>query len=314
MVGAGRDGNIKTLQKLEKSVEAGNYYEAQQMYKTVHARYVAAKSYAPAIDLLQSGASVQLRHGQVTCGVELGILLVETFGKAGMKYDTVALERIKSVVSSFPRTDMSARERKNLAKTSEAYLAAKARVEGFYAFMRAAIRWCIEAGGPSRGPPELHDIMAEYLWTQSPELDLNKASSHYVRTGHPEKHAKALIECMNECDREEMDLILARNVLLYLTLGNLRDANRLVNVVRKELGEKNYPDTPLVQFIKYLLLTLERDAMPLLHSLRESYKDQIGRDSTLVEYLDTIAEKFYGVQHKNGLQRMLGDFMKMFAE
>ncbi|KAI5068942.1 hypothetical protein GOP47_0015243 [Adiantum capillus-veneris] len=304
---------MQTLQKLEKSVDAGNYYEAQQMYKTVYARYVAAKNYGAAVDLLQSGASVQLRHAQVTCGVELGNLLVETLGKANMKYDTTVVERIKSVVLSFPRADMSVSDRKSMAKTSEAYLAAKTRVEGFYTFMRAAIRWCIEAGGPRRGPPELHDILAEYMWTQYPELELNKASPHFVRSGQPEKYAKALIEYMNEWDREEMDLTLARSVLLYLTLGNLKDANRLVNEVRRGLGEKNYPNSPLMQFIKYLLLTLERDALPLLHSLRESYKDHLGRDSTLIEYLDAIAEKFYGVQHKNGLQRMLGDFMKMFA-
>lgn len=29
---------IQTLEKLEKSVNAGNYYEAQQMYKTIYAR------------------------------------------------------------------------------------------------------------------------------------------------------------------------------------------------------------------------------------------------------------------------------------
>lgn len=313
MVGGGRDGNLKTLQKLEKCVEAGNYYEAQQMYKTVYARYVAAKKYAAALELLQSGASVQLRHGQVTCGVELGVLLVETLGKAGMKYDMLALERIKSIVNSFPREDLEACDRRKLAKTSEAYLAAKTRVDGFCTFMKAAIRWCIETGGPSRGPSELHDILAEYIWTQYPELELNRASVYFVRSGHPEKYARALIACMNECDPEEGDFLLARSVLLYLTLGNLRDANRLMNEVKKGLGEKSYPNTPLVQFIKYLLLTLERDALPMLHSLRESYKDHLERDSTLTEYLDAVAEKFYGVQHKNGLQRMFGDFVKMFA-
>ena len=29
---------MQTLEKLEKSVQAGNYYEAQQMYKTIYAR------------------------------------------------------------------------------------------------------------------------------------------------------------------------------------------------------------------------------------------------------------------------------------
>lgn len=283
------------------------------MYKTVYARYIVAKKYAEAVELLQSGASVQLKHGQVTCGVELGVLLVETFGKAEMKYDVLALDRIKSIVNSFPREDLEAQGGNNLQKTSESYLAAKARVEGFYTFIKAAIKWCVDSGGPSRGPPELHDIVAEYIWTQSPGMELSKASLHFVRSGHPEKFAAALISYTKECDPEEADLMVARSVLLYLSLGNLRDANWLVHEVKKGLGDGTFPDTPLMHFVKYLLLTLERDALPLFRMLRENYKSYIGRDSLLSECLDAIAERFYGVHHKNGLQRMLGDLVKMFV-
>ncbi|MCO5582874.1 hypothetical protein L7F22_036775 [Adiantum nelumboides] len=102
---------LQTLQKLEKSVDAGNYYEAQQMYKTIYARYVAAKNFGAAVDLLQSGASVQLRHGQVTCGVELGILLVESLGKARMKYDTTVVEWSYCVKFSEPYVLPSANAR-----------------------------------------------------------------------------------------------------------------------------------------------------------------------------------------------------------
>lgn len=294
-------------------MEAGNYYEAQQMYKSVYARYVAAKKYAAALELLQSGASVQLRHGQVTCGVELGVLLVETLGKANVKYGMPALDQIKSIAGSFPRENLEANDRRQLPKTSEAYLAAKTRVDGFSTFMKAAIRWCIETGRLRRGPPELHCILAEYIWTQYPEIELNRASIHFVRSGHPEKYARALISCMNECEPEEGDVTFARSVLLYLTLGNLRDANFLVSEVKNRLGEQSYPTTPLMQFTKYLLITLERDALPVLHSLRESYIHYLERDATLSEYLDMIAEKFYGVQQKNGLQRMFGDFVKLMA-
>lgn len=30
---------MQTIEKLEKTVDAGNYYEAQQMYKSISARY-----------------------------------------------------------------------------------------------------------------------------------------------------------------------------------------------------------------------------------------------------------------------------------
>ncbi len=101
---------MQAVARVNAQVEAGNFYEAQQMYKTVYHRYRSRKqlpeSYQilqvaahwnavplpyvqlctvsvrvapnPAIVLnLQEGAAVQLRHGQLTCGIELGMLLVE---------------------------------------------------------------------------------------------------------------------------------------------------------------------------------------------------------------------------------------------
>lgn len=46
-------------------------------------------------------------------------------------------------------------------------------------------------------------------------------------------------------------------VCRYLSLGNLRDANRLWDSVKQTLSDnfQELPDTPLLQFIKFLLLT-----------------------------------------------------------
>ncbi len=94
----------QVLQKVSKTVESGAFYEAQQMYKTIYHRYKARKqledsyqilkvccapamyhaSHAPACQQspgpmarVQGGAIQQLHSNQVTCGVELGLLLVE---------------------------------------------------------------------------------------------------------------------------------------------------------------------------------------------------------------------------------------------
>lgn len=51
----------------------------------------------------------------------------------------------------------------------------------------------------------------------------------------------------------EMHLFLCR----YLSLGNLRDANRLIDELKKheEREELEFPDSELIEFIIYLLLT-----------------------------------------------------------
>lgn len=309
-----RSGTAKTLEKLEKCVRAGNYYEAQQMYKTVHARYMASKKYVEAMELLQSGSSLQLRHGQVTCGVELGVLLIETFAKAQIKFDNFALDRIQCVINEFPRVsskELNTCGEEDCKTASAACLEARKRVEGFSTFVKTAIKWCIDSGGPSKGPPELHDALAEYIWTQSPDKDLGKVSLYFVRGSHPESYAAALVDCLKQYD-EEADLVVARAVLLYLSLGNLRDANRLVHELKHGLKDQAFPNTLLMRFIKYLLLTLERDALPLFRMLRQTYGPCIERDSFLNECLDAIAERFYGVRRES-VGGMFGDLIKMFA-
>lgn len=103
--------------------------------------------------------------------------------------------------------------------------------------------------------------------------------------------------------------------MLYLSLGNLRDANRLWDSVKQTLSDnfQELPDTPLLQFIKFLLLTLERDALPLFRMLKQEYKSSLDRDPSYDEYLNEIGERFYNLQRRNGMQGILGDFMKMFA-
>ncbi|KAG0583585.1 hypothetical protein KC19_3G147300 [Ceratodon purpureus] len=321
--GAGT-GTSKQLQKLEKRVQDGDYYEAQQMYKSVHSRYMHAKKYSEAIELLSSGAVAMLKHGQVTCGTELGLLLIQTLTAAKVPFDNAAIDQIRAIFNAYPRAADSQQESEasnSGVESSEATVAARTRVEGCTSFLRAALKWSIETGGFSRGAPELHDMLGQYIWTESPapvctpnqHQEMMKASQHFVRGNQPEAFAKVVVECMNKCYPSEADLVIARAVMLYLSLGNLRDANRLWDSVRQRLSDssQDFPDSPLLHFVKFLLSTLERDALPLFRMLRQKYKPSLDRDPSLEEYLDEVAERFYNVQRRNGMQGMLGDFMKV---
>lgn len=65
------------LAKLRKNIATGQYYEAQQMFKTVYHRHRARQQLAESYELAEEGAKLQLTQGQLNCGVELGLLLVE---------------------------------------------------------------------------------------------------------------------------------------------------------------------------------------------------------------------------------------------
>ncbi|GMG99376.1 hypothetical protein Nepgr_001216 [Nepenthes gracilis] len=304
----------ENIEKLEKAVKEGNYYVAQQMYKSISARYVLAERYPEALDILQSGACLQLEHGQVTCGAELAVLFVETLVKGKVPYDDEMLDRLRKIYEAFPRIAIPQHldDDDDMQKLSEALGAAKTRVEGCSSFLKAAIRWSVEAGGDKNGTPELHDMLGEYTYSESPEVDMAKVSYHFVRGKNPKKFVYTLVNFMGKCYHGEDELAIARAVLLYLSQGNLRDANYLMDEIKKrvESEELEFPESDLIQFIIYLLQTLERDALPLFRNLRQNYKSNIDRDPSFNELLDMIAEKFYGVHRKNHL---FGDIFKMIG-
>ncbi|GAA0140073.1 hypothetical protein LIER_35183 [Lithospermum erythrorhizon] len=307
----------ENIVKLEKLVQEGNPYGAQQMYKSYSARYASAERYAEALDLLQSGACLQLATGQVTCGTELSVLYVETLVKGKVPYNDDTLDGIKKIYKRFPKIpvpqhlDMAADD--DMQHLSEALAAAKIRVEGCSQFLKAAIKWSVEFGALKYGSPEFHEMLGEYIYSESPEVDMAKVTFHFVRGKNLKKFALTLVNFMGKCYPGEDDLAIARATLMYLAQGSLRDANGLMDEVKKEMNfkELRFPESELIQFVTYLLLTLQRDALPLFNMLRKNFQSSIEREPILVELLDEIAEKFYGVQRKNPFQGMFGDFFKV---
>ncbi|KAL4621369.1 hypothetical protein ACB092_06G222600 [Castanea dentata] len=307
----------ENIEKLQKVVEEGDYYGAQQMYKSISARYVSAQRYSEALDILQSGACIQLKHGQITCGAELAVLFVETLVKGKITYDSDALDRVRKIYKMFPQIPLPQHlpDDDEMEQISEALGAAKIRVDGCSSFLKAALKWSVEFGAHRSGSPELHVMLAEYIYSESPEVDMARVSNHFVRGNSPKKFASVLVNFMGKCYPGEDDLAIARAILMYLAMGNLRDANYLMDEIKKQLesNQLDFPQSDLIQFIIYLLQTLQRDALPLFNMLRNSYKTSIEREPAFNELLDEIVAKFYGVRRRNPLQGVFGDIFKMMG-
>ncbi|KAL5733407.1 hypothetical protein ACOSP7_032746 [Xanthoceras sorbifolium] len=305
----------ENIEKIEKVVNDGNSYGAQQMYKSITARYISAQRYSEALDILQSGACLQLKQNQITCGAELAALFVETLVKGKIPYDDESLDRVRKIYEFFPQIpvkhDLGLDD--DVQELAEALGAAKIRVEGCSSFLKAAIRWSVEFGAPKLGSPEIHVMLAEYLYSESPELDMARVSYHFVRGNNPKKFASTLVNFMSKCYPGEDDLAIARAMLAYLAMGNLKDANLLMEEIMKQVDsdQLEFCHSDLMQFISYLLQTLQRDAFPLFSMLRANYKPSIDREPTFNEMLDEIAEKFYGIKRRNPLQGMFGELFKM---
>ncbi|KAE9467137.1 hypothetical protein C3L33_00956, partial [Rhododendron williamsianum] len=348
----------RNIEKIAKVVKDGNCYGAQQMYKSISARYISAERYSEALDILHSGSCIQLEHGQVTCGAELALLFVETLVKGKYPYDEDTLDRVRKIYKKFPRIPVPQHldlgDDDDMQKLSEALGAAKVRVECCSSFLKAAIKWSAEVGAHRNGSPELHDMLAEYIYSESPEAvdfakgfgdrfrvsntyqailsliediskvaggfrsmyqsrfrvltseDMARVSYHFVRGKHPRKFASTLVNFMGKCYPDEDDVAIARAILMYLSHGNLRDANCLMDELKKQLKGKD------LDFPKSDLIQLQRDALPLFNMLRQTYKSSIDREPVFNELLDVIAEKFYEVPRRNPLmQGMFGDIFKV---
>jgi len=105
----------------------------------------------------------------------------------------------------------------------------------------------------------------------------------------------------------EADLFLARAILGLLVLRNMRDANAVYSEVTKGVAAL----TPMHNFLRFLLLVLERDAAPLFQDLRKRYAPTIDRDGGLNMFLDAIGESYYKIKPtQNGFAGMMQDMMK----
>ncbi|KAG6760325.1 hypothetical protein POTOM_036836 [Populus tomentosa] len=400
----------ENIKKLENVINEGNYYGAQQMYKSISARYVSAQRHSEALEILHSGACLQLNNGQdeyeningylydvyiqwqkkkallivhdgiycwildyshtsririhsiinqfqVTCGSELAVIYVETLVKAKVPYDDDVLDCIRKIYKTFPQIPLpqDLGEDEDMQQLNEALGDAKIRVDCCLSFLKAAIKWSAEFGAHRNGSPELHVMLGEYVYSESPELvglrskfainfcndiifpirlildgyhfyvmlmwsllyatyvqDMTRVSYHFVRGNNPKKFASTLVNFMGKCYPGEDDLAIARAILMYLAMGNLRDANFLMDELKKHAQYKEHDlhRSDLIQFINHLLPTLQRDALPLFNMLRTKYKSSIDREPAFNERLDEIAELFYGVQRRNPLQGMFGDIFK----
>eukprot|EP00271_Cylindrocystis_brebissonii_P015647 TRINITY_DN385_c0_g8_i1.p1 TRINITY_DN385_c0_g8~~TRINITY_DN385_c0_g8_i1.p1 ORF type:complete len:351 (-),score=63.11 TRINITY_DN385_c0_g8_i1:311-1363(-) len=347
MAGASKPsaGTQKMVVKLQLSVEAGAYYDAQQMYKSVHSRYVAQRKYQEALDLIQSGACLQLKHGQVTCGAELATLLVDTYQTIKVPVSPEYIDQIRAIYECFPRQRIGEAESKAAAPDSDQVSggsvglegqrregetekgqggvksAAKMRLQACTDFLKAALKWSANHGGPPGGSPELHDMLADYMWNQSSltRVDFFTTSKHFVQGTRVDIFVEVLAVVMNLCLPGEVDLVVTRAVLQYLAIRKLTEAKQVAEMLRAKERAFAIPpihDTPLLHWITFVLEAVEKKSYPLFKMLENRYRPSIARDPVFRELVEDVAEKCFGVRKgpASPMAGILGDMMKMLGD
>ncbi|GLE02066.1 hypothetical protein PINS_up010904 [Pythium insidiosum] len=277
--------------KLEAQLAKGDFYGALQMYKTLFMRFLKgepdAASQQKAVDLALDAALNLLRHDQNTAATEMSTLLVSVYTDHHWKVDDASKQRLRQIEEAF--------------RGKPQFSADLAVV------LKHAVKWSAAEGSRKRGDPELQLLLARAYHRAG---DFQHATKHFLHAEQPVEFASVLFEWSKTGYPSEADLFVARAVLQLLSLENLRDANKVYEeymALSQTAGRST--DLPLYNFLKFLLLTLERDALPLFQMLQERYAASLNRDASLKSYMSAIGQRFYGLQPpRTGLSSLLEMF------
>ncbi|KAI8471337.1 MAG: hypothetical protein J3K34DRAFT_384754 [Monoraphidium minutum] len=300
-------GVQKALQRVKAQLDAGAFYEAQQMYKTTYHRYHSRKQLEEAYAVLREGAAQQLRAGQITCGAELGAMLVDALAEDRAPADPPALAALSDIVRALP-PDAPADDGAGLDAVSR--------------FVAAGLKWAHKQGADA-GVRALHDLFAGRLLAAYGWRQLGRASMHYARGADADAFAAALASCAAAAPPGEQELFVARAVLQTLacahpaTLGRqLQHADALLAACRRRAwaGGRPLPDGPLLHFAQFLLTALQQRSAALARLLRDKYAAALGRDASLAAYLERVEELYLNTGGGGGGGGLLAGLLRGLLE
>ncbi|KAK9814271.1 hypothetical protein WJX72_003196 [[Myrmecia] bisecta] len=302
-------GVEKVLQKLRTNLEAGSYYEAQQMFKTVYHRYRSRKLYADSYTLAEEGARLQLEKGQLNCGVELAKLLLEAYEADDLEVNDTTLRRIWNVLHAFPQASTS--DAPGSCTASEATQ-----------FINATFKWATRKQAHA-ALGNMHAQAAQFLWDTYGQSQLQAITMHFLRSDNLPGFASVLAQCVSEAHPDEEDLFLTRAVLQLLSTpaqdpaacrkARAADATELLESYQA-ITRQALPDTPVMHFTQLLVQAVERESLTLTRLLQKEYRLSLQRDPALQGLLDKVEAVCLGVKQGGGMGNILSDMLKTLAE
>jgi len=264
--------------QLAKHFEDRDYYAALQIFKTLQIRFLKANKFVECFRLLEEGSIKLFRHDETASGVELANILLEQYAKAEVDKEEADASLLR-IFKAFP------------AESSTEQVA----------FLRRAIK---TTAGSGAGSPTLHKAMASHLSSKSMFAE---SLPGFVHSDDAPSFCTMLSQWTKAVYPSEIDLLLARAVLMCIDNKNLDLANKIFETQTKEFQM----DSPLVNYLRFLLLTMEREGYPLFRMLGEKYAKSLQRDPSFEAMLTSIAAKYYNVKPRGATNPMASLFQSL---
>jgi hypothetical protein len=292
---------------IDEKIAAGEYYDAQQMVKTLHRRLCAKRKHEEADKLCVESAARFSLAGQHELAVDLGKDLVSSLATRKEEPADENLALIEAILQDIP---------------------SKVASHPKYALMHQALKWSSASAACSTGHPRLHRLAAMSHWADG---DFGKCQGHFVFCGDGPGLAEMLRAWRTKGYANEQDLFSLRLLLILLSLNDIATARSFwddVNEIRllpaaaasssefqtdQALAsvpsassssspaqvpvppEEQVPEAA-VQCGTFLLAAAEGRNLQFFRCVRAKYLLVFRRDPTFNTYLDEVEAKVFGIQ------------------
>lgn len=282
-------------------IKSGQFYEAHQAVRTIATRYIRAKNYDDAIEVLYSSCELLLNAGQSASASDLLLYLVSTYDLSETPVTNVSRAKLAHLLKSFEPTEPT------LPKIAT-----------------AVSSWAGKCGPISYGDPELNHVLGTIFASTEKAYEAEK----YLLLGtkeSPKILAELLYEWSTEGDVGSTALFASRGVFGYLCLKNIRDAHSVLDtfidlvpdsydIVEEEgFKAKVSQKHPLLNFLQLLIYTCQSGNISMFSRLKLRYKSHLEQLPAFNSALERIGTLFFNIQPKRS-NNMLQDLMgSLFA-
>mmetsp|Transcript_60268 Transcript_60268/g.141985 ORF Transcript_60268/g.141985 Transcript_60268/m.141985 type:complete len:304 (+) Transcript_60268:86-997(+) len=278
----GSRGLAASLKRLQESVEDQRHYEALQQYKTLFYRSAARKK-TEALQVLEEGACVLLRHDCTEAGLELGLLLVTHLKTAD--------------------PDVSEPSKRSIARISDAFGRLEEARAKHIKFLAQAVEWSKGKEKGKCGDPAIHQRLAQAYDAGG---EAAQAHSHYVRGADTSAFLSALERWAQGAHAEEEGLFVVRAVLQSLCVERMDSAEALLRGGTQLTKARLEEGSPQYNFCRLLIAACRKKTPPLFQVIMGEYAATVRADPSFPEYMGRIGEIYFGIARpKSGLQGLL---------
>mmetsp|Transcript_2500 Transcript_2500/g.4206 ORF Transcript_2500/g.4206 Transcript_2500/m.4206 type:complete len:297 (+) Transcript_2500:233-1123(+) len=283
------------------ALKTGDSYEAQQLFKSAyHRQRKRGVSPETAYITLQEGAQLQLAAGQITCGVELSLLLLSALEEDKVVPDSTSIGYFLPIVSGLlgPAESSSSSDTSSGAQRKATGPPSAVKVDEAERVVFSIASWATKSPVTSAvALRRMHAIFAEKLWQAYGAADLQRVAVHAARGDDTALYAKVL---KSTTPAEPMDVVTTEAVLQVLVLART-DTSPLQLAIAKRLlvdlgaGSEDSSATqaarhpPLMNFLTLLLEALEKRSIPLVRLLRDRYRPALSVSEGWEALLERIA-------------------------